>query len=192
MRARFTALLVVLLPLLVGCAAFSGPPREGHDPSPIADAGAIPCPHSAGSRLAGIKPLDLPCLTGPGTVRVSHVHARAEVINVWASWCGPCRKETVRLERAHRRTDPDVLFLGVDVKDSADKARSFLAAQHVTYPQVEDRQGRFARELHLVGVPNTLLVDGSGRIRYRHEGQLHADDVRRLLQRIRQVTNSVG
>jgi len=118
-------------------------------------------------------------------VRVSAVHARAEVINVWASWCYPCRRETHLLAALQRRAGNGVLFLGVDVKDSAARARAFLADQRVGYPQVTDRDGRFARALHLLGVPSTVVVDASGRVRWRHDGQLGPADASELLARLR-------
>jgi len=132
-----------------------------------------------------MESVDLACLTGPGKVRASGVHARVEVVNVWASWCGPCRRESRRLQAAHRHVASGVLFLGVDVKDSAARARAFLAGRHLGYPQVSDPTGRFARALHLFGVPSTVVVDGTGRVRWRHDGELGAADVRQLLARVR-------
>jgi DsbE subfamily thiol:disulfide oxidoreductase len=97
-------------------------------------------------------------------VDLSRVHGRPEVINIWASWCAPCRKEMPLLQHAHVHQGDGVLFLGVDVKDSRSHALAFLADNGVDYPQVFDPDGTFALGLRLQGVPNTLFVDGSGRV----------------------------
>lgn len=178
--------LVMALVAVAGCGDVAGRPGTGPAPRtvpPVAD--TAPCPRGADTPIRGVEALDLNCLSGPGTVRVSAVHGRVEVINVWASWCAPCRQEIPRLEAADRRAAPGVLFLGVDVKDSAAHARAFLAGRHVGYPQVSDPTGRFARALHLFGVPSTVVVDHAGRIRWRHDGELGAAEVRAMLARVR-------
>jgi cytochrome c biogenesis protein CcmG/thiol:disulfide interchange protein DsbE len=118
------------------------------------------------------------------------MHARVEVINVWASWCYPCRRETRRLDALHRQAGPDVLFLGIDVKDSAAHARAFLAHQGVGYPQATDPDGRFAHALHLFGVPSTLVVDASGQVRWRHDGQLGPADASTLMAQVRSALSA--
>jgi cytochrome c biogenesis protein CcmG, thiol:disulfide interchange protein DsbE len=172
-------LTVALLGVVSGCAA-------GHGGSAQAATRAEACPRGAGTAaIRGLARLDLPCLTGTGRVRVSAVHARLEVINVWASWCYPCRRETDRLTALHRRAGPGVLFLGVDTKDSPTRARTFLADHRVRYPQVSDQDGRFALALHLFGVPSTVVVDGSGRVLWRHAGQVGPREADELMARIR-------
>jgi len=176
--------------LLAGCGqAAPGPNRSGPEGgAPVAD--SAPCPHGPGTPIRGLAAVDLPCLTGPGSVRVSAVHSQVEVVNVWASWCGPCRRESARLAAAQRTAPRGVLFLGVDVKDSPAGARGFLAGRRVGYPQVSDPTGRFARALHLFGVPSTVVVDRSGRIRWRHDGQLGAADVQRLMAQVRSAVRA--
>jgi cytochrome c biogenesis protein CcmG/thiol:disulfide interchange protein DsbE len=142
------------------------------------------CPTGSGQQITGFPESELPCLAGPGRVRMSVVHGRPEVINLWASWCGPCREETALLQRAHERLGGNVLFLGVDVKDSRSHAQSFLDAAGVTYPQVFDADGSFARLLRLQGVPNTLVVDATGHVVYRRIGELSEADLREGLARL--------
>lgn len=142
------------------------------------------CPTGSGQQISGFPETELACLTGPGRVRMSVVHGRPEVINIWASWCDPCREETALLQRAHERLGGKVLFLGVDVKDSRSHAKSFLAASGVTYPQVFDADGSFALFLRLQGVPNTLVVDATGHVVYRRIGKLSEADLREGLARL--------
>ncbi|HLV58368.1 MAG TPA: TlpA disulfide reductase family protein [Natronosporangium sp.] len=90
------------------------------------------------------------------------------VINVWASWCPPCRAETDDLEAVHQATrDQQVSFVGINVEDQRDKATSFLAGR-VTYPSIFDPGSRYARGFTdppaPVGLPGTLVVDRDGGI----------------------------
>ncbi|MDQ6837078.1 MAG: TlpA family protein disulfide reductase [Actinomycetota bacterium] len=89
---------------------------------------------------------------------------RPVVVNLWASWCGPCRTEAPLLQRAHSRYGSDVAFLGVDSQDSADAARDFLRRYDITYPNVVDADGSIAALLSMRGLPTTYVFDRNGRI----------------------------
>lgn len=79
-------------------------------------------------------------LTGPDLftdepIRLSDFTGKAVVINVWGSWCGPCRTETPELERVYAEyRDRGVEFLGIDVRDNRDTARDFITDRNVQYP----------------------------------------------------------
>lgn len=140
------------------------------------------CPADPGIPIAGLGRTVLPCLTDPGrAVAAAAVHGRAELINMWASWCAPCRREASLLEAAHRAAGDRVLFLGVDSRDDRENALRFLAASGVTYPQVFDASATFALRVGTAGMPYTLAVDASGRIAYRHMGQLTPQALRAAL-----------
>lgn len=99
------------------------------------------------------------------------------VINVWASWCGPCRGELPTLASAAKRLGPDdgVRFVGLDEQDRESHARSFAASAGVTYPNLVDRNGSLLRELRLLpgaAVPSTLVVDTHGRMAARVIGAI--------------------
>jgi thiol-disulfide isomerase/thioredoxin len=136
-------------------------------------ADTAPCPRGHGREISGLPRLTLDCLTRPGAVEVSRLHGnKPEVINLWASWCGPCREEMPMLEREHERLGGRVVFLGVAVKDSRSAARSFLAGHGVSYAQAFDPAGELPLRLRLQGVPNTLFVDASGAVVDRVIGRL--------------------
>lgn len=146
--------------------------------------GTRSCPEGTGRQIVGFPNQRLSCLSGPGSMRISVTDGRPEVINVWASWCYPCRQELDLLERTHRRLGSQVLFVGVDEKDRPAPAVKLLGDHGVTYPQVMDPDGRFARALGFSGVPDTIAVDAAGHVVYRHKGQLTAaavDDLVRAL-----------
>jgi cytochrome c biogenesis protein CcmG/thiol:disulfide interchange protein DsbE len=84
------------------------------------------------------------------------------VVNVWASWCGPCREEAPLLAAAHRTYGDRARFLGVDILDERGSARDFMREYGWTYPSVYDPIGAIRDGLGLLGQPVTLFYDASG------------------------------
>lgn len=84
------------------------------------------------------------------------------VVNVWASWCAPCRAEMPLLERAAQSYEGRAVVLGVDSRDEPGAARAFLDDVGVTYPNVWDRTGAIRRALGLRGFPTTYFFDRDG------------------------------
>lgn len=87
------------------------------------------------------------------------------VVNVWASWCGPCRVEAPLLQKASGHFGERVAFLGVDARDSEGDARDFLRRYGVAYPNVVDADDEIVGRLGLRGFPTTYIFDRSGRVR---------------------------
>jgi cytochrome c biogenesis protein CcmG, thiol:disulfide interchange protein DsbE len=194
-RARHTVAVALLVAVACGGSAAGRSPTptsrsapadgEWRPAGPVADAVSASCPTDPGTPIAGLHATVLPCLTDPGrAVSVAAVHGRPEVINLWASWCDPCRREAPLLEAAHQAAGERVLFLGVDSREDRTRALRFLAASRVTYPQVFDASAAFARQLGVLGLPYTLVVDASGRVVYRHIGELTPQALREGLARI--------
>jgi thiol-disulfide isomerase/thioredoxin len=151
-------MLVTGLLFALGACSTSTAPPDGA----TAAADTAPCPRGHGREAPDLPRVSLACLTAPETVQMSRLHGKPEVINIWASWCAPCREEMPLLERAHEQWGDRVLFLGVAVKDSRAHALAFLAGHGISYPQVFDPDGQLPIRLGLRGVPNTLFVDASG------------------------------
>lgn len=92
------------------------------------------------------------------------------LMNVWASWCVPCREESPALERFSRRHRDRVVVLGIDTRDLSGDALDFIEEFRLTYPQLRDPDGRYADRLETTGVPETFLVDPEGRMARRLRG----------------------
>ena len=88
---------------------------------------------------------------------------RPLVVNLWASWCGPCRVEAPLLAKASRRYR-DVRFLGVDSKDDAGAAKAFVRRYKLRYPNLFDPDGAIADRLGLRGYPTTYIFDRRGKL----------------------------
>ncbi len=108
----------------------------------------------------------LPRLEGGGSGSVADYSGRWVLVNVWASWCTPCRTESPDLERfydAHR--GPDFTILGVDSNDLSDDALEFVRRYDITYPQLHDGNGDYSeKELGTTGVPESFLVSPQGKL----------------------------
>src|SRR6202790_34066 len=120
--------------------------------------------------------------TGGKTVRLADYRGKTLVVNVWGSWCPPCRLETPDLiAEANADVARGVAFLGVDTTETADVVRAFVAAKGVPYAQaVTTGTGAFAKAYDIRNYPTTLVIGPDGVLRARHADnilsrtQLHA------------------
>jgi cytochrome c biogenesis protein CcmG, thiol:disulfide interchange protein DsbE len=112
-----------------------------------------------------------PDVGGQGLDGQEHAIADARghvlVVNVWATWCGPCQDELPTIVRtAHTYAGRGVRFLGLDYADDSAQAREWVRSYGMPYPSISDPSGRFADDLGFVGLPDTYIVDRTGTIRY--------------------------
>ena len=123
----------------------------------------------------------LPDLTGPTLdgeqLDVQELAGNVVVLNVWGSWCGPCRAEAPDLARVSRETsDEGVKFVGIDTRDTADAARAFMRSFHIAYPSLVDKQGELLLNLNgvipVTAVPSTVVVDDDGNIAAKIVGRV--------------------
>lgn len=178
---------VLAVALLAGCATAEPGGTTARTESVTAEAApaAPACEQLPGEAApAGqdaLPALVLPCL-GPGPdVALDRLTGRPTVVNLWATWCVPCREEMPLLQDAHARYGAQVRFLGVDVQDDAEAARWFLDELGTEYSQAVDADGELFRELGLRGLPLTLALDAEGRVVDRVVGQLSSEELQRLV-----------
>lgn len=110
----------------------------------------------------------------PGVSSADLASGRVSVVNIWASWCGPCRQEHPFLMQLAQVDGIDVV--GINYKDVASNARRFLGLLGSPYDRVGvDPTGRTAIDWGVYGVPETFIVDGEGIIVYKHVGPMSAE-----------------
>jgi cytochrome c biogenesis protein CcmG, thiol:disulfide interchange protein DsbE len=107
----------------------------------------------------------LPALPGPGHGSIAEHRGEWVLVNLWASWCIPCRQEAPVLERFYRRErDRGFTVLGIDVQDNRDDAVAFLREHPTTYPQLRSIGDERSSAFGSTGVPENFLVDPRGRL----------------------------
>ena len=130
-----------------------------------------------------------PDLMNDATVSVADFAGDIVVINVWGSWCAPCRTETPELETVHAEFQRrGVQFLGINVRDNRESERDFVTDRNVTYPSIFDPEMRsliaFGRRYPTSVVPTTVVLDRQHRVAAVYLTAVLAEDLRPLLQRL--------
>ena len=177
------AALALVALLLSACAAADS---EGS----VSDAGFIAGDGSI-TAIAASERVDAPSLEGElmsgGTWSLAQERGRVVVLNVWASWCAPCRAEAPILQSLWEEYGDDgVSFIGLNTRDSPATANSFEKAYGITYPSVVDSDGRL--QLRFSGIappqaiPTTLVIDRDGKVAGRILGRASESSLRGLIE----------
>jgi len=120
--------------------------------------------------------LSLPPIDGDGPGLTSaDLKGKVSLVNVWASWCPPCRLEQPILVRL---AGEGIVIYGINYKDKPEDARRFLAELGNPFRAIgADRNGRAVIDWGVYGYPETFVIDKTGRIRYRHVGPILPQDL---------------
>lgn len=125
----------------------------------------------AGLKIGAPVPVaTLPTLPEGGESSIADYRGQWVLLNIWASWCKPCRAESPALDRFERKYRGKVAVVGVDTRDLSGDAMKFLREYRITYPQVRDASGDYADELKATGVPESLLIDPDGNLAAHYPG----------------------
>lgn len=154
-----------------------------------ADAGIEDCPALAGPVDAGspgsaseLPPLTLECLGGGPDTVLSDVPGPA-VVNLWASWCGPCEEELPLLARLDRAAGDRLTVIGVDYQDPDPAgALDLLERAGATYPQLADPGGSLADQLRITRMPGTVYVDAEGRATFVNNAFTSSEELAALVR----------
>jgi cytochrome c biogenesis protein CcmG, thiol:disulfide interchange protein DsbE len=107
----------------------------------------------------------LPILAGHGQSTLASLRGKVVVLNFWASWCEPCQVEAPLLERFQSRLlAHNATVLGVTYLDATPDSESFTRHYHLTYPNLRDNSGSFAHSYGTDQLPETFVIDRSGRV----------------------------
>jgi cytochrome c biogenesis protein CcmG/thiol:disulfide interchange protein DsbE len=107
----------------------------------------------------------LPKLTADDAGSLADYKGKPVLLNVWASWCPPCKEEMPLLERAHARmTAAGGTVLGIDVQDDRAAALKFLREKKITFPSLRDRDRSYVHRFGVTGYPESFLIDADGKV----------------------------
>lgn len=167
--------------LAAGCGVEQGGDYGGEHPDYATALAGSPAPlaalHRQGNEL-------LPGGLDAYEKRIRELRGFPVVVNLWASWCGPCRLEFPAFQRMSAAYGKRVAFLGVNSQDSEDTAKTFLEEAPVPYPSYSSPDEEIANELGAPGLPATAFYDREGELAYLDlKPYLEADELRADIER---------
>jgi len=115
--------------------------------------------------------LAFPSLQGPA-VDLSALHGQPALVNVWATWCGPCRREMPALAMLARRFNGRLVVIAVDQGEDPEVVKAYVKQFGVGFPVAVDKDQRLGTALHLVGMPSSFFVDRQGVVRDAIDGEM--------------------
>ena len=188
MRRLFAGLVGAVL--LAGCAT-------GNDPVDVTNGGefrfveATPSGEVIPEGERGSAPEFSGTLLGGGEFSSGELSDDIAVLNFWGSWCAPCRVETPDFQEVYAEVrDDGVEFLGVNVKETSEQfALAFVDRFGIEFPSLSDPRGEVAlafRDYPANAIPSTIVLDTEGRVAAVYTGTVAQDDLRRVLDRLRE------
>lgn len=178
--SALAALTLALAACGTGTAPGADAPGTGSSPA----AWAIPCPAPSAppARPDPKLAVDLPCLGG-GAPQPLAATGLPTVVNLWASWCEPCRDELPVINDFAREHAGQAAVLGVDTQDTETAARSIVEDYHLSYPSRSDPDGRLLALLGKRTLPATVFVAADGSVAYVYSGRALTADALAALAR---------
>lgn len=192
MRRPLTIIAIFLgtaVMVLTGCSADPSTDAgfvSGDGSVTILDPDArLPAPVVSGTNLEGQQ---LSTSDFPGDIIV---------LNVWASWCAPCRAEAPALEEvAAEYADQGVQLIGLNTRDSEASARNFIKNYGVSFPSIVDTDGRlqllFNETLPPQAIPSTIVIDRNGMVAARALGAVDASTLSAIVDQLQQESASTN
>jgi peroxiredoxin len=121
-------------------------------------------------------------LNGDGHLELASLRNKVVLVNFWATWCDPCKREIPRLQKAWRRYQgKNVVFVGVDAQDFDSSARRAIEKYGITYPVVYDGTGKALGRYGGLPLPRTFVINRRGKIVGYQLGELDGADITRML-----------
>lgn len=127
-----------------------------------------------------------PKADAPSTLeaRLKALEGKPVVVNYWATWCAPCKKEMPRVVEAAKKYEGKVSFLGVNVEDDAEAAAAFEESYDVAFESVADPKGAIRRQQDILGLPVTQFYGSDGSLAFVHQGEIKADQLEEKIEEV--------
>ena len=184
MRRSPTFVLVLISALIIGLAGCTADPET--DTGFVSGDGSVTVLNPDAREVA-------PILVGQDLdgqeISTADFPGEILVLNVWASWCAPCRAEAPALEEvAEEFIDQGVQLIGLNTRDSKASANNFVRKYQVSFPSIVDTDGRlqlqFRETLPPQAIPSTIVIDQSGRVAARALGAIEASTLSAIIDQL--------
>ena len=143
----------------------------------IAAALSVSLPALAGPSAAAPAPAFTLASRAGQDVSLAQYKGNVVMINFWASWCGPCRQEMPLLETIYKKYNKmGFTMLGVNVEPDSNAANDWLKATPVSFPILYDRDSKVSKLYDVAGMPSTVIIDRTGKLRVLHRGYKPGDE----------------
>jgi cytochrome c biogenesis protein CcmG/thiol:disulfide interchange protein DsbE len=173
--------------LAAGCTS-GGTPQHAAPPSGrIAVLPGCPAAKVQSTSPTALPDITLPCLGGAGTneIPVRRLTGLPTVLNLWASWCAPCKQELPAFARLEQAAGPQtgrkLQVVGVATKDVPGRSVDFAGQTRLPFPSLQDESGNLLRALRRTGLPATVLLAADGSVRDVYQGAPLTDTTLRAL-----------
>jgi peroxiredoxin len=138
---------------------------------------ALALPALAGSAGGGSAPQFTLGARSGKDVSLAQYRGQVVMINFWASWCGPCRQEMPLLDTIYRKYSKlGFTLLGVNVEPDSQAADEWLQQTPVSFPILYDKESKVSKLYDVAGMPCTVIIDRSGKLRVLHRGYKPGDE----------------
>jgi cytochrome c biogenesis protein CcmG, thiol:disulfide interchange protein DsbE len=171
--------------LAAGCTSGGDTPDHATPPSERALV-LTGCPSQAvqSTSPTALPDLELPCLGGgPSEVPLRRLTGRPTVLNLWASWCPPCKEELPAFSRLSTAARGKLRVVGVASKDIPGRSAEYAADSGMTFPSLQDESGTLLRALRRSALPATVLLTADGSVADVYQGPPLTDTTLRALVR---------
>ena len=188
MRGALGAVVAAVL-LLTGCSTSKEAVAVGGEFQFVAPGGKSTIRYDPPESRGAVTGIAGPSLQHPGeTVELADLRGRVVVLNIWGTWCTPCREEMPDLQFVQAQTrDVGVTVLGIDVNDLEEPARDFLRDRGITFDSIYDPAGRTLLALHGYPrnvVPSTIVLDRRHRVAAVFLARIRVPELLPLVQRL--------
>jgi peroxiredoxin len=137
---------------------------------------ALAVPALAASVGAPAPQFDLASQAGKN-VSLEQYKGQVVMLNFWASWCGPCRQEMPLLESIYKKYNKlGFTMLGVNVEPDSNAAVDWLKQTPVSFPILFDKDSKVSKMYDVTGMPSTVIIDRTGKVRMLHHGYKPGDE----------------
>ncbi|WP_043930717.1 peroxiredoxin family protein [Bacillus sp. EB01] len=156
----------VLILALMAIAMFVSLDNKKEEPSKDASAQILE---------AGVKAPDfeLKTLKG-GTVKLSELKGKKVMLNFWATWCAPCKKEMPDMQKLHEEASEDLVILAVNIDPQLD-VQGFIDENGITFPILLDEEDKVNQQYQVVSIPTSFFIDSNGVIQEKFIGAMPHD-----------------